>query len=534
MPDPVWYRSLYWRFAFGFVALLATLLVVQGAVFLWMTGSMAELFPMRSPAQLATSVARELGVSLQEDPTTDLNQFVVDKYPYASHAFVIVLRDCRSSVSQRVQPSLAMLAIARRRLGITCPDDRLPPGATGWGPPPPWGGRGGEGRGGDNRNDARGGGRGGGADQGRSGDFGRGRGFRGDQRMPPPSPLEYATVTVGGDDVGLVAVSQEALPLSIVLRDLGPTLATVALGLLVVGTAIAALVAFRPAHRRLRDLQQAAVAIGAGESGVRAQESGGDEVTSLARAFNEMAGRLEERTSALGNADRTRRQLLADVSHELSTPLAAIKGYVETLGMKNLAIDEPTRTRYLQIITEETERLEHIVGDLLDLAKLEGGGGAFKMATVSVPQLVERIRRRHAPTLEQKGVTLVTTVADDVGTVPGDHNRLEQALQNLVANAVRHTPEGGTITVDARRTDAGVRLTVEDTGPGIPPEHLPRVFDRFYKVDVSRTGTALPSGSGLGLSIVKAIVARHGGTVMASNRDEGGARFEILLPDSQA
>ena len=123
----------------------------------------------------------------------------------------------------------------------------------------------------------------------------------------------------------------------------------------------------------------------------------------------------------------------------------------------------------------------------------------------------------------------------------GDANRLEQAVQNLVANAIRHTPEGGRVTVritleppaspklEERRR---VQLIVEDTGPGIPPEHLPHIFDRFYKVDASRAGTTVPSGSGLGLSIVQAIVDRHGGTVIAENRPEGGARFVVRLSES--
>jgi len=393
-----------------------------------------------------------------------------------------------------------------------------------WTPPPrPGGGRGGDagGRGADAS-----GGRG--ADQFARPDRG-GRGFRTDGRGPQ-SPLEYAYVRVDNVDVGLVVVSAEPPPISVALRNLGPTLAVVALGLLVTGTAVAALLVFRPANRRLRMLQQAANAVGAGTSGVRAEESGGDEVSSLARAFNEMAGRLEERTSALETADRARRQLLADVSHELTTPLAAIRGYVETLGMDNLVLDEPTRARYLQIVTEETERLEHIVGDLLDLAKLDGGGGAFKVESVSIPQLFERVQRRHEPVVQRKRIELRTRVAPDVQSVTGDPNRIEQALQNLVANAARHTPEGGHIDVHADRVPDGVRLSVEDSGPGIPPEHLSRVFERFYKVDVSRAGTALPSGSGLGLSIVQAIVNRHGGTVTASNMPGGGARFEIVLP----
>jgi signal transduction histidine kinase len=115
-------------------------------------------------------------------------------------------------------------------------------------------------------------------------------------------------------------------------------------------------------------------------------------------------------------------------------------------------------------------------------------------------------------------------------TLLGNAVRLEQALQNLAANAVRHMPEGGTLTLDAQPGDTTVRLIVRDTGPGIPPEHLPRIFDRFYKVDGSRAGTMIPSGSGLGLSIVRAIVHQHGGEVTAGNVPGGGAEFVIELP----
>ena len=154
--------------------------------------------------------------------------------------------------------------------------------------------------------------------------------------------MEFAFINVNGTVAGIVAVPVEPPPLSMALRDLGPTLAVVALGLLVTGTAIAALAIFRPARRRLSELQDAARAIGAGETGVRAPETGGDEVSLLARSFNEMASQLEQRTQALERSDRTRRQLLADVSHELSTPLAAIRGYVETLSMADVPADAKT------------------------------------------------------------------------------------------------------------------------------------------------------------------------------------------------
>jgi signal transduction histidine kinase len=330
--------------------------------------------------------------------------------------------------------------------------------------------------------------------------------------------------------VGIVAVPQDPPPLTAVLLDVGPSLAGVAMVLLVAGTAVAALLIFRPTRRRLQELQDAAKAIGEGEVGVRAPESGGDEVTALSRAFNEMAGQLENRTEALETADRTRRQLLADVSHELTTPLAAILGYVETLRMADLELDESTRARYLRIVNDEADRLEHIVGDLLDLARLEGGGGSLRMEAVSIAHLLERVRHRHAPLVADRHISLTTEQDPIVGVLKGDQNRLEQALQNLVANAIRHTPDGGAVTVTARVEGANLALRVDDTGPGIPPDQLVRVFDRFYKVDESRTGTKTPSGSGLGLSIVQTIVNRHGGTVSAANLRGGGARFEIVLP----
>jgi len=287
---------------------------------------------------------------------------------------------------------------------------------------------------------------------------------------------------------------------------------------------------FRPTHHRLRAVQQAALALGAGDTSIRAPETGGDEVTALAHSFNEMAAQLEQRTNALESVDRTRRQLLADVSHELTTPLAAIKGYVETLGMEDVKLDEGTRARYLRIVGEETERLEHIVGDLLDLARLEGGGGTLRIQEVQVSQLFERIRHRHGPVVAEKQIHLETRELTEDLVVPADPIRLEQALQNLVSNAARHSPIGGRIQVVGEQIENQLRISVEDNGQGIPAEHLPHVFDRFYKVDVSRASTDTPSGSGLGLSIVQAIVARHGGRVTAGNAPAGGARFEMWLP----
>jgi signal transduction histidine kinase len=249
-----------------------------------------------------------------------------------------------------------------------------------------------------------------------------------------------------------------------------------------------------------------------------------------------MARDLGARTDALVQADRMRRQLLADVSHELNTPVTAIRGYLETLAMPDMPLDEATRARYLGIINDETSRLEGIIGDLLDLARLEGGGGALSIGDVMVEQLFARVVARHERKAQNAGVQIVSEILPGANIVRGDHTRLEQALQNLAANAVRYAPSGSTISLTARPEDAGVTLSVTDAGPGITPEHLDRVFDRFYKIEASRArydgeGMPEPGGSGLGLSIVKAIAERHGGRVSVTSRP-GLTVFSLWVPAS--
>jgi len=555
MPELVWFRSLYWRIALGFVAMLAVLLAVQGLVFLYLTGRTTEFFPGRTPAEYAQTIAADLTVALTERPDLDLDSYLNERYSSPYRPFVVVTRDNRVVSSQRVAPPPMLARSAFGRLfGSGGPS--VGPGGPG-GPGEPRSGP---------RSDAVGRGPSPGAISGagataevrstppdRAGtaptdgvagaaraqesggrgreQFGRGRGRGG---PGPGGQNQYAPVLVDNVVFAMVAVPMQAPPLSAALRDLGPTLAIVGIGLLAAGTTMAALLIFRPSHKRLRALQQTARDLGTGRAGVRAAETGGDEVTALARAFNEMAAGLEERTQALVAADETRRQLLADVSHELMTPLSAIRGYSETMTMPGLQLDDATHQRYLTIIGDETVRLEHIVGDLLDLARVEGGGGRWKFESVPVAAVFERVLNRHEQQLEDRRITLESTIGDGAEIVHGDVNRLEQVLQNLAANAIRHTPEGGRVMLSADRVSEGIRLAVEDSGSGIPPEHLARVFDRFYKADASRTGTAVPSGSGLGLSIVQAIVERHGGRVAAINSARGGARFEIILPEAPA
>jgi signal transduction histidine kinase len=197
--------------------------------------------------------------------------------------------------------------------------------------------------------------------------------------------------------------------------------------------------------------------------------------------------------------------------------------------MPELTLDAATRDRYLTIISDETNRLERLIGELLDLARLDGGGGSLQIARVPVADLFGRVLARHGQALDSAGVTPQTTIDTGAAHVAGDRDRLEQALQNLAANAIRYAPRGSLLRLAARPVDGGVALAVEDEGvEGIAPEHLPHIFDRFYKADASRAG--VKGGSGLGLSIVKAIVERHGGRISVASRP-GRTVFEMVLPE---
>jgi two-component system OmpR family sensor kinase len=486
---PKWYQSLYWRIAIGFVLFLAAMLALQAGALVYLIAGM-EVAPGPPPPEITRLIARDLSQALNANPKLDISQFFRQEYE-GQIPLAAIMKDGRVVTTSGPKPSESFVRDVRARLN-TEPESFMR-------------GRGGRGR-------------------------VPGRPMRPEGGIPRWPTNQAMTrmgpagaVIVDGVPVGVVV----ALPRS-ALRQLGPTLAIVGAVLVVLGTTVAALLIFGPVRPRLRSLEDAARQVGAGDLTARAREDGGDEVAALARAFNQMTHDLQQRAAQLQMADRTRRLLLADVSHELMTPLTGMRGYLETLSLQAQSLDPETRERYLAIIRDETLRVEHIVGDLLDLSRLEGGGESFDAQDVPLEDLFGRVLARHGRAAEQKGVELVTSIASGAEIVTGDPMRLEQALQNLAANALRHTPGGGRVALAAAFEDGGIVVTVSDTGSGIAAEHLPHVFDRFYKVDPSRTGEA--AGSGLGLSIVKAIVERHGGTVTATSRPGGGTTFTLKFP----
>jgi len=227
----------------------------------------------------------------------------------------------------------------------------------------------------------------------------------------------------------------------------------------------------------------------------------------------------------LRRADQIRRDFVANVSHELRTPLTAIRGYVEAL------LDGPSDAenthKFLEIIARHSTRMERLVKDLLRLARLDARQELLETARCDIKQIFSAVTADLAPTIEDKGQRITMDVVPEARHVDGDPAKLHDIIRNLVENAVNYSPEGAEVRLGAAQQNGTYTITVADSGPGIPNEDLARVFERFYRVDKSRSR---PGGTGLGLAIVKHLVELHGGEAVAENRSEGGAVFTIKMP----
>jgi len=227
----------------------------------------------------------------------------------------------------------------------------------------------------------------------------------------------------------------------------------------------------------------------------------------------------------LRRADQIRRDFVANVSHELRTPLTAIKGYVEAL--MDEPDDEEARRRFLEIIQRHSSRMERLVADLLRLARIDAGQELADHAQCDVQALIASLVADFDKSAREKRQTIHVSVTPEACSLVVDTAKLHDILRNLIENAIAYTPEGGRIDIAATIADGRHQITVADNGPGIPPDDLTRVFERFFRVDKSR---ARPGGTGLGLAIVKNLVNVLTGDVVASNRDSGGAVFTVRLP----
>jgi len=228
----------------------------------------------------------------------------------------------------------------------------------------------------------------------------------------------------------------------------------------------------------------------------------------------------------LRKAGQIRQDFVANVSHELRTPLTAIRGYVEAL-LDEAGFGAESRG-FLEIIGRHTARMERLVKDLLRLARLDARQESLERTRCSLNELFEAVVADLTPQIEARQQQVIIEIPDDATHADADLGKLHDILRNLVENAVNYSPPQAQIRLSAERRGPAVHVTVADSGPGIPPNDLARVFERFYRVDKSRSG---PGGTGLGLSIVKHLVELHDGHVSAANRTEGGAVFTVVLPD---
>lgn len=254
-----------------------------------------------------------------------------------------------------------------------------------------------------------------------------------------------------------------------------------------------------------------------------------DEIGILGRAFSEMADRIIRQVQALRQNDELRRELVANVSHDLRTPLSSLQGYLETVLLKEDGLSAGERRRFLEIAASQSKRLSALVDELFELARLESAEVTPDMEPFPLAELVQDVVQDFRLTAADRGVTLAVALTDDLPPVAADIGLIQRVLQNLVENALKHTERGGSVTVVLEPRPGSVVVRVADTGCGIPQEDLIRIFDRFYQGAPSTEGEDRPR-RGLGLAIVKRILDLHGSAIEAASTVGRGTIFSFSLP----
>ncbi len=309
------------------------------------------------------------------------------------------------------------------------------------------------------------------------------------------------------------------------------TLATV---LLIFATSIAVALGYflsTTVADKINALREAARAIADGQLNTHIRLPGHDEVNELAESFNNMATQLESAAIKQRELETMRRDLVAWVGHDLRTPLTSVRAIVEALadGM----VDEPaTQARYLRTAKRDIYALSLLIDNLFEMAQIDSNGLQLDRQANSLTDLISDTLESFRALADEKGIRLQGRVADDVDPIDMDARLIGRVLTNLVSNAIRHTPTGGTVQVYAQSIAQGIEVTVRDTGEGIRPEDLPHIFEQFYRGEKSRSRAT--GGAGLGLAIAQSFVQAHGGTIRAESVVGQGTRFIFLLPKPTA
>jgi signal transduction histidine kinase len=294
-------------------------------------------------------------------------------------------------------------------------------------------------------------------------------------------------------------------------------------------TGLVGLFLFSLLTKRLRTMQGTVQAFEKGELKKRIPSQSDDEIGRLSTSFNQMADTIVANMDELKRTDQLRRELIANVSHDLRSPLASIQGYLETINIKDATLKPGDRKRYMDIALRNTRTLSTLVGELFELSKLDAQQIQPELESFSLAELVQDVVMQFQPQAESAGVTLEAVMPERLSLVYADIALVERAICNLIDNAVRHTPTKGTVRIVPTNEADGVGVRIIDTGIGIAPEDLPHIFDRFYRVEKSRQ-RGKSGGAGLGLAIAKKIVELHGSTLSVQSVLNKGTTFMFALP----
>ncbi|HUX19677.1 MAG TPA: HAMP domain-containing sensor histidine kinase, partial [Spirochaetia bacterium] len=349
-------------------------------------------------------------------------------------------------------------------------------------------------------------------------------------------PFSAAPLEIGGKSEGYVYVilggTQFESTLAMLRQSYFVRIGSMTILMILVVAGLSGLTLFALLTRRLRRLTEAVGAFERGELTRRVRITSSDEVDRLGQSFNRMADTISADIDRMQQVDKLRRELVANVSHDLRSPLSSIRGYLETILMRVDSLSKEELKSYLDISLRNTLTLERLVDELFELSKLETEGYQPVFEEVQLAELVQDLVVKHRRTAEAKGVELASTLPPGLHPVRADIALLERAAANLMENAIRYTSSGGRVTVGVANEGDSVTLSVSDNGIGIRAEDLPYVFDRFYRGERSRGRTAERSGtgSGLGLAIVKRIAELHGSDVHVTSVYEKGSTFSIPLP----
>jgi len=340
--------------------------------------------------------------------------------------------------------------------------------------------------------------------------------------------MKYVAVRVDQGD-RILGVVRFALPLSRVQPEIRIIYRVVLFGTIaaVIIALIAAYFVSRSITLPIRQVKETAQLIAKGDFGRRVRIKSKGELGELAESLNTMADELQQKMENLKRLDRVRTDFVANVSHELKTPLTLIKGYIETL--QNMAIDDKEKSdKFISIIKEHSDRLGYIIDDLLSLSELELSRDCVNRTEFDLKEVIDEISLGFGQALAEKQQSLTVSKQGDDFSIQADRNKIEQVFANLIDNAVKYTKESGLIEILLCDQGQTVCVTVQDNGIGIPKEHRDRVFERFYRVDKARSKEL--GGTGLGLSIVKHIVLAHKGKIAIESEPNRGTKVSVTFP----